>query len=65
MANVSTVYVTWYWNRTEPDGSACVMCGDMCLLEMWEMFMRINKGIAEPQPSVVICGACHQAEMEK
>lgn len=64
MARAATVNFTMYFDRAEPDGSPCAVCGERCFLWMWRMIMRLTGTERRHKTPTVLCDSCHQAAME-
>lgn len=58
-----TITIVTEWRDTEPDGSACYLCGDQCLLSMHGLFTSTGKW-ATPDPFLVVCQSCFGAIKE-
>lgn len=62
--NFVTVEATLFWDRDEPDGSECALCGDQPLLTMWRGFASVEKIANRVSTDVVLCDSCHEELME-
>ena len=59
------VSANFYWDRDDPDGSACANCGDRCYLTMWRLFVAIEKLSGPVSTKLVMCDSCHTGLMEE
>lgn len=59
-----TITICPYWDRDEPDGSECNVCGESCYLSMWRLYVRSLSGRVLGACEAVMCDSCHQCLME-
>lgn len=57
------ITVTKVWDQEEPDGSACVVCGEQCFLSMWRLYFSAPKVVMWASEAV-LCDACYNAVTE-
>ena len=60
-----TIRINLYWDRVQPDGSACVLCGDVCHLRMWRLFVTTETPASVTATDNCACDSCHQVLMEQ
>lgn len=64
-ATTVTVRLNWYWDRDQPDGSACVLCGDVCYLKMWRLYVTVENPASVTATEHCACDSCHRVLMEQ
>ena len=60
MIRVVTIRVELLWEPQDPDGTECCLCGDVCFLSMWRLFVRKLGAVAKSETKYCRCQSCYE-----